>query len=114
MVAQDPLVAHRQGCKALALAIDASERLAMYHADILLHRRFGSRPAARSSIGVRIDPVRFDRPLQDLVDRDFARVEPDRLWVTDIERHEAFLNLAVVKGHRHVLVAASALKLRAA
>jgi putative transposase len=50
----------------------------------------------------------------DLVDRDFARVEPDRLWVTDIERHEAFLNLAVVKGHRHASVAADVLKLRAA
>jgi len=50
----------------------------------------------------------------DLVDRDFARSEPDRLWVTDIERHEALPNPAVVKGHRHVLVAAGASKLRAA
>lgn len=50
----------------------------------------------------------------DLVDREFNRPEPDRLWVTDIERHEALLDLAVVKGHRHVLVAAGALKLRAA
>jgi putative transposase len=50
----------------------------------------------------------------DLVDRDFTRHEPDQLWVTDIERHEAFSNLAVVKGHRLVLVAAGALKLRAA
>jgi hypothetical protein len=37
---------------------------------------------------------------RDLVDRNFARSEPDRLWVTDIERHEAFLNPAVVKGQR--------------
>ncbi len=50
----------------------------------------------------------------DLVDRQFARTEPDRLWVTDLERHEAFLNLAVVKGHRHAPVAAGVLKLRAA
>jgi putative transposase len=50
----------------------------------------------------------------DLVNRDFARTEPNRLWLTDIERHEALSNLAVVKGHRHVLVAAGALKLRAA
>jgi hypothetical protein len=34
--------------------------------------------------------------------------------LTDIERHEALSNLAVVKGHRHVLVAAGALELRAA
>jgi putative transposase len=39
---------------------------------------------------------------------------PNELWSWDIERHEAFLNRAVVKGHRHVLVAASASKLRAA
>ena len=50
----------------------------------------------------------------DLVDRNFARHEPDQLWVTDIERHEAFSNRAVVGGHRLVLVAAGALKLRAA
>ena len=43
----------------------------------------------------------------DLVDRDFVRTEPNQLWVTDIERHEAFLNLAVVKGHRLPFVAAS-------
>ncbi len=37
-----------------------------------------------------------------------------RVWGADIERHEAFLNLAVVKGHRHQFVAADWLKLRAA
>jgi hypothetical protein len=42
----------------------------------------------------------------DLVDRDFARSEPDQLWVTDIERHEAPTDRAVVKGHRLQLVAA--------
>ena len=50
----------------------------------------------------------------DLVERQFARSEPNQLWVTDIERHEAFLNPAVVKGHRHQPVAAGWLKLRAA
>jgi hypothetical protein len=39
---------------------------------------------------------------------------PDRLWVTDVERHEAPTDRAVVKGHRLQLVAASRLKLRAA
>jgi putative transposase len=38
---------------------------------------------------------------------------PNQVWSWDIERHEALSNLAVVKGHRHVLVAAGALKLRA-
>ena len=50
----------------------------------------------------------------DLVDRNFHRDEPDRLWVTDIERREAFLNPAVVRGHRVWLAAVSWLKLRAA
>ena len=43
----------------------------------------------------------------DLVNRQFARSGPDRLWVTDIERHEALSNPAVMKGHRLWLVAAS-------
>jgi putative transposase len=43
----------------------------------------------------------------DLVQRRFDRPAPDQLWVTDIERHEALLNRAVVKGHRLGLVAAS-------
>ena len=36
------------------------------------------------------------------------------VWLTDIERHEAFSNRAVVGSHRFVLVAAGALELRAA
>ncbi len=50
----------------------------------------------------------------DLVDRDFEAEGPNRLWLADIERHEAFSDRAVVKGHRFVLVAAGTLKLRAA
>ena len=50
----------------------------------------------------------------DLVDRSFEADRPDRLWLADLERHEAFSNRAVVKGHRFVLVAAGMLKLRAA
>jgi putative transposase len=52
--------------------------------------------------------------IPDLIGRRFAPGPPDVAWVQDIERHEAFLNLAVVKGHRHRFVAASRLKLRAA
>jgi putative transposase len=39
---------------------------------------------------------------------------PSQVWTWDIERHEALLNRAVVKGHRHRLVAAGRVKLRAA
>ena len=50
----------------------------------------------------------------DRVERQFQADAPDRLWVADIERHEALLNLAVVRDHRHRPVAAGRLKLRAA
>ncbi len=42
----------------------------------------------------------------DLVERAFTAERLDQLWVADIERHEALLNLAVVKGHRWRPVAA--------
>ena len=50
----------------------------------------------------------------DLVDGSFEADRPDRLWLADLERHEAFSNRVVVKGHRFVSVAADTLKLRAA
>ena len=50
----------------------------------------------------------------DLVDRDFTATAPNRLWVVDLERHEALFNRVVMKGHHRVLVAAGASKLRAA
>lgn len=37
---------------------------------------------------------------------EFIATDPNQLWLTDIERHEALLNLAVVKGHRSAPVAA--------
>ena len=46
--------------------------------------------------------------------RGVAIERANHAWCADIERHEAFLNHAVVGGHRHRLVAASRLKLRAA
>ena len=52
--------------------------------------------------------------LPDLLGRVVTAKRPNHLWLTDIERHEALLNLAVVKGHRLRLVAAGRLKLRAA
>lgn len=51
---------------------------------------------------------------EDRVRRQFDRDGRDQLWVTDIERHEAHLNPAVMKGHRLRLVAASRKKQRAA
>ena len=36
----------------------------------------------------------------DLVERRFVADRPDQLWLADIERHEALLDRAVMKGHR--------------
>jgi putative transposase len=60
-----------------------------------------------------IPAVTAERP-RDLVDRQFSAEAPNRLWVADLERHEALSIRAVVKGHRLLLVAASGQKLRAA
>ncbi|HWB20551.1 MAG TPA: hypothetical protein VG711_09645, partial [Phycisphaerales bacterium] len=43
LVLEDPLRADRAARSALVRGIDASERLAMAHAEILLHRRYGQR-----------------------------------------------------------------------
>jgi putative transposase len=51
---------------------------------------------------------------EDLVGRDFNPLAPNVVWFGDIERHEAFLNRVVMKGHHRRLVAAGRLKLRAA
>ncbi|WP_344013097.1 IS3 family transposase [Nocardiopsis exhalans] len=42
----------------------------------------------------------------DLVERAFTADAPNQLWVADIERCEALLNPAVMKGHRSWPVAA--------
>ena len=69
-------------------------------------RRRSAKTTTREQHAARVAP--------DLVDRDFSAAGTHRLWVADIERHEAPLNLAVVGGHRHRPVAAGRLKLRAA
>ncbi len=42
----------------------------------------------------------------DLLNRVFTSPHPNHAWVTDFERHEAFLNRAVMEGHRRRSVAA--------
>jgi transposase InsO family protein len=66
-------------------------------------RRWRTKPT-----GTRPDHV------QNHLARDFKAHEPNTKWVTDIERHEALSNRAVMKGHGRQYVAADWLKLRAA
>lgn len=66
--------------KSLVLAIKASERLAMTHADILLHRRFAHRAASSSTLGIQVWPKRQSKALQDIVARDFDVVVLPLPW----------------------------------
>jgi transposase InsO family protein len=50
----------------------------------------------------------------DLVRRSFRRDRPNELWLTDLERHEALCDRAVMKGRRRQPVAAGWQKLGAA
>jgi transposase InsO family protein len=72
-----------------------------------LMRQLGLRGAVRGKARVRttIADEASAQPL-DLVARQFRAPAPNRLWVADLERHEALFNRAVVKGHRLQPVAA--------
>jgi putative transposase len=79
-----------------------------------LMRRMGIRGVTRTRrVRTTVADVDAGRP-PDLVKRDFTADAPNRLWVTDLERHEAPLNRVVLKGHHVVPVAAGVNKLRAA
>ena len=73
-----------------------------------LMRQAGLHGIRRGRKPVTTCPSRTVDERPDLVDRNFDATAPNQLWVADIERHEAFLNLAVMKGHRSASVAAVA------
>jgi len=64
----------------LVAAIDASERLAMAHAQILLHRRFATKPASRTTLGIRIDPSTDPAAVSETVKRDFDVIVVPTCW----------------------------------
>jgi len=77
---EDPVEADRLGRRALSLALDASDRLAMTHAEILLHRRYANRPASSAVLGVRVWPKRHDQSLFDVVERNFDLIVLPLNW----------------------------------
>ncbi len=87
----DPVQASRIAQKSLVVGIDATERLAMSHADILLHWRFGSRPASSRTIGERVHPARDTQPLRDIVKRDFDLLVVPLRW-NEVEVEEGQYN----------------------
>ena len=67
----DPVKAARLGGRSLVAGIEATERLALAHAEILLHWRFGSRPASSRTLGVRVHPGQSSDGLREIIRRDF-------------------------------------------
>lgn len=91
MITDDPIEADRKARDSLDAAIEATERLAMAHAEILLHRRFGSKRASSSTLGVRVWPERNSQGLRDLVEREFDVVMLPLTW-REIEIEEGKYN----------------------
>lgn len=56
MTTQDALQADQLSTRALIKGLQASERLAVAHSSIHLHRRYAQKPASKLVLGVRIDP----------------------------------------------------------
>jgi GH35 family endo-1,4-beta-xylanase len=94
-LATDPRRADRAARKSLNYAIDASERLTMAHAEILLHRRFGQRPASNATLGARIWPGRDAQPLRDLIAKDFDLLAIPINW-RELEVAEGTYNWAAL------------------
>jgi putative transposase len=65
-----------------------------------LMRDLGIKGATRGKSVRTTVPDESARQLPDLVKRRFYAPAPNRLWVSDLERHEALTNRAVMKGHR--------------
>jgi len=80
LITTDRAEADRCAKQSLVLAIDASERLAMAHAQILLHRRYGQRAASSATLGVRISPARHAPGLRQLAERDFDVISIPLNW----------------------------------
>lgn len=67
----DLFQADRVARLSLLKAVEATERLALAHADILLHRRYATRAASSATLGVRVWPGRDAAPLRDLINKEF-------------------------------------------
>jgi hypothetical protein len=80
LVAGDALVADAHAREALVKAIEASERLAMAHAEILLHRRYQTKPASSATFGVRLHPSKHSGALEELLQKQFDLISMPMRW----------------------------------
>lgn len=100
VVCEDPLEADRTARLSLEKGIDATERLAMAHAEILLHRRFANRRASSSTLGVRISPTQSGTQMRDLIAREFDVLYLPLRW-RDLEVEEGRYNWEPVDRWMH-------------
>jgi hypothetical protein len=80
ITAPDPVAADRAGRRALIDAIEACERLAMAHAELLLHHRYGQRAASPATLGVRVWPGEPPTPPRVAALREFDVVIVPAPW----------------------------------
>jgi len=72
LLAQDAIASERHAQRSLEVGIEASEHLAMSHAEILLHRRYGAKAASSTTLGVVVRPGTPRTPaLEEAILRDF-------------------------------------------
>jgi hypothetical protein len=67
----DPVARDRYGRQSLDHAVEATERLAMAHAEVLLHRRYAGKPASNTTLGVRVNPQLQPDPFAATLSREF-------------------------------------------
>jgi hypothetical protein len=107
----DPAASDSAARRSIATAIDAGERLAIAHGQILIHRRFGSKPASSAVLGMRVRASDSPQPCAALlgsdvdvvfVPLDWAQIEPTP-GTYDFSDAIAWLDWAVSAGKRTVL-----------
>jgi GH35 family endo-1,4-beta-xylanase len=87
----DPVESRRAARQSLVTGVEATERLAMAHAEILLHWRFGTRPASSKTLGVRVHPGRSSEALRQIIKRDFDLLVLPLRW-NELEVEEGQYN----------------------
>jgi GH35 family endo-1,4-beta-xylanase len=76
----DPLEADRTARRSLIRGIEATERLAMAHAEVLLHRRYATKPASSVTLGARVWPEMEAPALRDFMKKEFDVIALPTQW----------------------------------
>jgi len=91
LTSNDALEADRLARESLDHAVNATERLASAHAEILLHRRFANRAASSATLGVRVWPGRDGKNLRQLIASNFDLIIVPLRW-KELEVEEGVYN----------------------